>query len=273
MNNRQDQLAALNRLLDVLDRLRAECPWDKKQTYQSLRPNTIEETFELCDALMKEDKKNICKELGDVLMHVMFYSKIGSETEDFDIADVANQQADKLIFRHPHIYGEVKADTAEDVLKSWEKIKLKEKDGNKTVLAGVPSSLPSLIKAYRIQDKTRNVGFDWADRKDVWKKVHEEIDELQAELERIDAASANGNDEEKKKAKADAEKEFGDVLFSMINAARLYKLNPDNALESTNQKFIKRFNYIEQKANEQGKSVADMTLAEMDKYWEEAKKL
>lgn len=273
MNNRKEQLAALERLLDVLDRLRAECPWDKKQTYQSLRPNTIEETFELCDALMKEDKKNICKELGDVLMHVMFYSKIGSETEDFDIADVANQQADKLIFRHPHIYGEVKADTADDVLKTWEKIKLKEKDGNKTVLAGVPASLPSLIKAYRIQDKTRNVGFDWENREDVWKKVHEEIDELQAELERIDAAAANGNADEKKAAKADAEKEFGDVLFSMINAARLYKLNPDNALESTNQKFIKRFNYIEQKAAEQGKSIADMTLAEMDKYWEEAKKL
>lgn len=273
MNNRKEQLAALERLLDVLDRLRAECPWDRKQTYQSLRPNTIEETFELCDALMKEDKKNICKELGDVLMHVMFYSKIGSETEDFDIADVANQQADKLIFRHPHIYGEIKADTADDVLKTWEKIKLKEKDGNKTVLAGVPASLPSLIKAYRIQDKTRNVGFDWQERKDVWKKVHEEIDELQAELERIDAAVANGNDQEKKLAKADAEKEFGDVLFSMINAARLYKLNPDNALESTNQKFIKRFNYIEQKATEMGKSIADMTLAEMDKYWEEAKKL
>lgn len=273
MNNRKEQLAALERLLDVLDRLRAECPWDRKQTYQSLRPNTIEETFELCDALMKEDKKNICKELGDVLMHVMFYSKIGSETEDFDIADVANQQADKLIFRHPHIYGEVKADTADDVLKTWEKIKLKEKDGNKTVLAGVPASLPSLIKAYRIQDKTRNVGFDWEERKDVWKKVHEEIDELQAELERIDAAVANGNDQEKKLAKADAEKEFGDVLFSMINAARLYKLNPDNALESTNQKFIKRFNHIEQKAKEMGKSITDLTLAEMDKYWEEAKKL
>ena len=273
MNNRKDQLAALERLLDVLDRLRVECPWDKKQTYQSLRPNTIEETFELCDALMKEDKKNICKELGDVLMHVMFYSKIGSETEDFDIADVANQQADKLIFRHPHIYGEVKADTADDVLKTWEKIKLKEKDGNKTVLAGVPASLPSLIKAYRIQDKTRNVGFDWEERKDVWKKVHEEIDELQAELERIDAAAANGNDAEKKAAKADAEKEFGDVLFSMINAARLYKLNPDNALESTNQKFIKRFNYIEQKASESGRSIADLTLAEMDRYWEEAKTL
>ena len=273
MNNRKEQLAAVERLLDVLDRLRAECPWDKKQTYQSLRPNTIEETFELCDALMKEDKKNICKELGDVLMHVLFYAKIGSETEDFDLADIANQQADKLIFRHPHIYGEVKADTAEEVLQAWEKIKLKEKDGNKTVLAGVPASLPSLVKAYRIQDKTRNVGFDWADRKDVWKKVHEEIDELQAELERIDNAATKGDEESKKRAKADAEREFGDVLFSMINAARLYKLNPDNALELTNQKFIKRFNYIEQKAQEQGRSVADMTLTEMDKYWEEAKRL
>ncbi|MCF0244930.1 MAG: nucleoside triphosphate pyrophosphohydrolase [Bacteroidaceae bacterium] len=269
---RQKQLDAINRLLDVLDRLRVECPWDKKQTYQSLRPNTIEETFELCDALMKEDKKNICKELGDVLMHVMFYAKIGSETNDFDIADVANQQADKLIFRHPHIYGEVKAETAEEVLQTWEKIKLKEKDGNKTVLAGVPASLPSLVKAYRIQDKTRNVGFDWENRKDVWKKVHEEIDELQAELERIDEAAANGDEQQKMQAKADAEKEFGDVLFSMINAARLYKLNPDNALEHTNQKFIRRFNYIEKKANEQGRAISDLTLAEMDELWEEAKR-
>ena len=269
---RQKQLDAINRLLDVLDRLRVECPWDKKQTYQSLRPNTIEETFELCDALMKEDKKNICKELGDVLMHVMFYAKIGSETNDFDIADVANQQADKLIFRNPHIYGEVKAETAEEVLQTWEKIKLKEKDGNKTVLAGVPASLPSLVKAYRIQDKTRNVGFDWENRKDVWKKVHEEIDELQAELERIDEAAANGDEQQKMQAKADAEKEFGDVLFSMINAARLYKLNPDNALEHTNQKFIRRFNYIEKKANEQGRAISDLTLAEMDELWEEAKR-
>lgn len=263
MNSRQDKLEALGRLLDVLDRLRVECPWDKKQTFESLRPNTIEECFELCDALIKKDKDNICEELGDVLMHVMFYAKIGSETNDFDIAEIANREADKLIFRHPHIYGEVKADTAEEVLKTWEKIKLKEKEGkkDKTVLGGVPSSLPSLIKAYRIQDKTRNVGFDWQERKDVWKKVHEEIDELQAELERLDEAGA----------KEAAEKEFGDVLFSMINAARLYKLNPDNALEKTNQKFIYRFNYIEKKASEQGRSVADLTLAEMDELWNEAK--
>ncbi|MCF0120880.1 MAG: nucleoside triphosphate pyrophosphohydrolase [Oscillospiraceae bacterium] len=265
MHTREEQLQAISRLLDVLDRLRKDCPWDRKQTNQSLRPNTIEECFELCDALIKDDKDNICEELGDVLMHVMFYAKMGAEKGDFDMADIANREADKLIFRHPHIYGEVKADTAEEVLKAWEKIKLKEKAAGggqkKTVLSGVPNSLPSLVKAYRIQDKTRNVGFDWQERKDVWKKVHEEIDELQAELERLDSEGS----------KDAAEREFGDVLFSMINAARLYKLNPDNALEMTNQKFIRRFTYIEEQAERQGKSVAELTLAEMDKYWEEAK--
>ncbi|MCF0202758.1 MAG: nucleoside triphosphate pyrophosphohydrolase [Bacteroidaceae bacterium] len=273
MNNRENQLKAICRLLDVLDRLRAECPWDRKQTFQSLRPNTIEETFELCDALMKDDRKNICKELGDVLMHVMFYSKIASETNDFDIEDVANQQADKLIFRHPHIYGNVNADSAEDVLNNWEKIKLKEKDGNKTVLSGVPDSLPSLIKAYRIQDKARHVGFDWKERRDVWAKVHEEIDELKAEFDRIDAAEDAGDENAKKLAKDAAQKEFGDVLFSMINAARLYSVNPDNALELTNQKFISRFNYVERKAKEMGVPVSDLTLAQMDAFWEEAKKV
>ena len=249
---------AFGRLLDVLDRLRVECPWDRKQTNESLRPNTIEEVFELCDALMKDDSKNICKELGDVLMHVCFYSLIGQEKGDFDVADVCQKQADKLIFRHPHVYGEVVAESAEKVLQNWEQIKLREKDGNKTVLSGVPQALPSLIKAYRIQDKARNVGFDWDKREDVWAKVREELDELQAELER--------DDKERSTA------ELGDFLFSVINAARLYHLNPDNALEQTNQKFIRRFNYVEQHSIREGKPLTEMTLAEMDKLWEEAKK-
>ena len=279
MHTREEKLQAFGRLLDVLDQLREKCPWDCKQTNESLRPNTIEETFELCDALMKNDTKNICKELGDVIMHVMFYARIGSETNDFDIADVCNQEADKLIFRHPHIYhpsqvgapdpkplpyGEheehrqfADAKTSEQVLKNWEQIKLKEKDGNKTVLSGVPDSLPSLIKAYRIQDKARNVGFDWQKREDVWQKVHEELHELEAEL-------AKGDKER-------STRELGDFLFSVINAARLYKLNPDNALEHTNQKFIRRFNYIEQHRIKEGKPRADMSLEEMDKLWNEAK--
>jgi len=267
-------------LLDVLDQLREKCPWDKKQTNESLRPNTIEEVYELCDALMSGDSKNTCKELGDVLMHVLFYAKIGSERGDFDIADVCNTQADKLIFRHPHIYhpsqvgaenprplpyGEQEdgrefadAKTSEQVLQNWEQIKLKEKDGNKTVLSGVPAALPSLIKAYRIQDKARNVGFDWEDRQDVWKKVREEIDELEAEL--------NKDDKER------STEELGDFLFAVINAARLYKLNPDNALEKTNRKFIDRFNYIEAHSIKIGKPLTAMTLEEMDKLWEEAKR-
>lgn len=258
MHSREEKIEAFGRLLDVLDRLRVECPWDRKQTNESLRPNTIEEVFELCDALMKDDSKNICKELGDVLMHVCFYSLIGQEKGDFDVADVCQKQADKLIFRHPHVYGEVVAESAEKVLQNWEQIKLREKDGNKTVLSGVPQALPSLIKAYRIQDKTRNVGFDWDKREDVWAKVREELDELQAELER--------DDKERSTA------ELGDFLFSVINAARLYHLNPDNALEQTNQKFIRRFNYVEQHSIREGKPLTEMTLAEMDKLWEEAKK-
>lgn len=264
MANREEQLKAFGRLLDVLDELREKCPWDRKQTNESLRPNTIEETYELCDALMKGDKKNICKELGDVLLHVCFYAKIGSETGDFDIADVCNQLCDKLIFRHPHVYppaelaGEGKAETAQQVIEQWELLKQKEKDGNKSVLAGVPDALPSLIKAYRIQDKTRNVGFDWEERSQVWDKVKEEIGEFEAEVEHLD--------------KEKAEAEFGDVLFSLINAARLYKINPDNALERTNQKFIKRFNYLEAHTLKQGRALKDMTLAEMDAIWEEAKK-
>ena len=283
MHTREERLDAFGRLMDVLDQLRDKCPWDRKQTNESLRPNTIEETFELCDALMKNDTHNIRKELGDVLMHVLFYSKIGSETHDFDIADVCNLQADKLIFRHPHIYdpsqvGEKEplplddprflekskkregqdVTTAEQVLQNWEQIKLKEKDGNKSVLSGVPDALPSLIKAYRIQDKARNVGFDWEDKQDVWKKVREELDELEAEL--------------KKEDKTKSTKELGDFLFSVINAARLYKLNPDNALEHTNQKFIRRFNYIEEHSIKIGKPLTEMTLSEMDELWNEAKK-
>ena len=284
MHTREEQMQAFGRLLDVLDQLRAKCPWDKKQTNESLRPNTIEETYELCDALMRGDRKNICKELGDVLMHVMFYAKIGSETGDFDMADVCDQQADKLIFRHPHIYhpsqvgareprplpyvpeedaakeGEREfsnAKTSEQVLQNWEQIKLKEKDGNKTVLSGVPAALPSLIKAYRIQDKARNVGFDWQQKEDVWAKVHEELDELEAELRREDKELSTN--------------ELGDFLFSVINAARLYKLNPENALERTNQKFIRRFGYIEQHSIRAGRPLTEMTLEEMDALWNEAK--
>ncbi len=259
MHTREEKMEAFGRLLDVLDRLRVECPWDRKQTNESLRPNTIEETFELCEALINDDNKNICKELGDVLMHVLFYSLIGQEKEAFDVADVCNKQADKLIFRHPHVYGQQKAETAEKVLENWEQIKLKEKDGNKMVLSGVPNALPSIIKAYRIQEKARNVGFDWEDRSDVWKKVREELDELQAELERGD--------------KQRSTEEMGDFLFALINAARLYKINPDNALEKTNQKFIRRFNYVEQHSIRMGKPLTEMTLAEMDALWEEAKAL
>lgn len=261
---RAEQLKAFERLLDVLDELRVKCPWDKKQTNESLRPNTIEETYELCDALIKDDKKNICKELGDVLLHVCFYAKIGSETGDFDIADVCNQLCDKLIFRHPHVFPpkgseDKHIETAQQVSEQWELLKQKEKDGNKSVLAGVPAALPSLIKAYRIQDKARNVGFDWEERSQVWDKVKEEISEFEAEVEHMD--------------KAKAEAEFGDVMFSLINAARLYKINPDNALEHTNQKFISRFNYLEAHTMKQGRNLTDMSLDEMDKIWNEAKAL
>lgn len=258
MHTREEKLEAFGRLLDVLDRLRKECPWDRKQTNESLRPNTIEEVYELCDALMKNDRRDICKELGDVIMHVMFYAKIGEETGDFDIADVCNKEADKLIFRHPHVYGEATANTAQEVLESWEQIKLKEKDGNKSVLSGVPQALPSVIKAYRIQEKARNVGFDWEDKEDVWDKVQEELDELKAEMMRGD--------------KEKSTHELGDFLFSVINAARLYKLNPDTALEHTNQKFTRRFNYIEEHSIKAGKPLTEMTLAEMDELWNEAKK-
>lgn len=259
MHTKEEKLAAFGRLLDVMDELREKCPWDRKQTFESLRPNTIEETFELCDALINKDEANICKELGDVLLHVVFYAKIGSEDGSFDIADVCNKLCDKLIFRHPHVYGDAVAKSAGDVVLAWEKIKQKEKDGNKTVLSGVPDALPSLIKAYRVQDKARNVGFDWDKKEDVWSKVHEEVDELKVELEKGD--------------KEHSTDEYGDFLFSLINAARLYHINPDNALERTNKKFIRRFNYVEQKAKEQGRNIQDLTLSEMDELWGEAKTL
>ena len=259
MHTRQEQLEAFGRFLDILDELRVKCPWDKKQTNESLRPNTIEEVYELCDALMKDDPKNICKELGDVLLHVAFYAKIGSEKGQFDIKDVCDRLSDKLVFRHPHVFGEVKADTAEQVSENWEQIKLKEKDGNKSVLSGVPDALPSLIKAYRIQDKARNVGFDWERREDVWDKVREEIGELETELAKGDPDKSTG--------------EFGDFLFSVINAGRLYHINPDNALERTNRKFIRRFNYVEQHSIRAGKPLKEMTLGEMDALWNEAKEL
>lgn len=258
MNTRDQKLEAFGRLLDVLDILRVKCPWDAKQTNESLRTNTIEETYELCDAIMKSDNEEIKKELGDLLLHIVFYSKIGEEKEAFDMADVCNAICDKLIFRHPHVFGDTTAKTAREVEQSWEQIKLKEKGGNKTVLEGVPTSLPSIAKAHRIQDKARNAGFDWNKKEDVWLKVQEEIGELQSEINQMD------NDL--------MEAEFGDLFFSLINAARLYKVNPDNALERTNQKFIKRFNYIEQQVNKQGRQLKDMTLGEMDALWNEAKK-
>jgi len=279
MHTREEQMQAFGRLLDVLDQLREKCPWDRKQTNESLRPNTIEETYELCDALARGDQHDTMKELGDVMMHLCFYAKIAQEQEAFDIYDVLRQQADKLIFRHPHIYhpsqvgqdvprplpfGETEeerefaqAKTADQVLQNWEQIKLKEKDGNKTVLSGVPRALPSLIKAYRIQDKARNVGFDWQQRDDVWNKVREELAELEAELKRDDKEASTN--------------ELGDFLFSVINAARLYKLNPDNALERTNAKFIRRFNYIEEHSIRAGKPLTEMSLEEMDQLWNEAK--
>ncbi len=281
MHTKEEKMKAFGRFLDVLDALRANCPWDKKQTNESLRPNTIEETYELCDALIKNDIHDICKELGDVLLHICFYAKIAEEQEQFDMADVCDALTKKMITRHPHVYhpsqidaedpkplpyvpddlspvanGE-KVTTVTQVLQNWEQIKLKEKDGNERVLSGVPAALPSVIKAYRIQDKARNVGFDWEKREDVWQKVREELDELEAEL--------NKDDKER------STEELGDFLFAVINAARLYKLNPDNALEMTNRKFIERFNYIEEHSIRVGKPLTEMTLEEMEELWQEAK--
>ena len=258
MHSKEEKLVAFGRLIDILDELRIKCPWDRKQTFESLRPNTIEETYELCDALINHDLHNICKELGDVLLHVVFYAKIASETNDFDIADVCNQLSDKLIFRHPHVFGDTAGiSKAEEVSQLWEQVKQKEKNGNKTVLSGVPSSLPSLIKAYRMQQKASGVGFDWPEKSGVWQKVKEEIQEFETEVGNMDADKA--------------EAEFGDLLFSLVNAARHYKINPDNALERTNMKFSKRFNFVENQAMLQGKQLKDMKLEEMDELWELAK--
>ena len=280
MHTKEEKMQAFGRFLDVLDALRTNCPWDRKQTNESLRPNTIEETYELCDALIKNDVHDICKELGGVLLHICFYAKIAEEKEQFDMADVCNALTRKMITRHPHVYHpsqidaaapkplpyvpdeaqtaeQPKVTTVTQVRENGEQIKLKEKDGNKSVLSGVPEALPSLIKAYRIQDKARNVGFDWEDRQDVWKKVREELGELEAELNREDRERST--------------EELGDFLFSVINAARLYKLNPDNALEKTNRKFINRFNYIEAHSIKMGKPLSEMSLEEMDRLWEEAK--
>jgi XTP/dITP diphosphohydrolase len=286
MSSREEKLAAFGRLLDIMDDLREKCPWDRKQTFDSLRQNTIEETYELATAISRHDMNEISKELGDVLLHVVFYAKMGSEDknnfsdlsseeqprDNFDIADVCNRLCDKLIFRHPHVYGDEAARNAEDVSKLWEQVKLKEKGGNKTVLGGIPDSLPSLVKAYRIQDKAANVGFDWKNKEDVWAKVKEEIAEFEAEL-RKESANFGGSPENVSANNSGSHmtEEFGDLLFSLINAARLYKIRPDNALEQTNLKFIRRFNYIEAKAKEQGRELKDMTLAEMDALWERAK--
>ncbi|MDE6153904.1 MAG: nucleoside triphosphate pyrophosphohydrolase [Muribaculaceae bacterium] len=257
-HTREEKIEALGRVIDTLDRLRVECPWDRKQTNESLRPNTIEEVYELADALLADDAPNIKKELGDVLLHVLFYAKIGEEKESFDIADVANSLNEKLIFRHPHIFGDVKVNDAHAVEMNWEQIKLKEKGGNKTVLSGVPSTLPPLIKAYRIQEKAANVGFDWEKPEQVWDKVKEET------LEFEQAVSNMSQDER--------EAEMGDLLFSIVNAARLYKIHTDNALERTNKKFISRFNFVENKVKESGRSLKDVTLGELDSMWNEAKR-
>jgi XTP/dITP diphosphohydrolase len=257
MNSRETQLQAFGRLLDIMDDLRAKCPWDMKQTMQTLRHLTIEETYELGDAILDNDLQEVKKELGDVLLHIVFYSKIGSETQTFDIADVCNEICEKLIHRHPHIYGDVVVEDEEEVKRNWEKLKLKE--GKKSVLEGVPKSLPALVKASRIQDKVKGVGFDWEEPEQVWEKVQEELQEFRDEIE--------AGDREKMEA------EFGDVLFSMINYARFLKINPEDALERTNKKFIKRFQYLESKAAELGKSLSDMSLAEMDVFWEEAKRI
>ena len=285
MATRQQQLEAFDRLLTVMDNLREHCPWDRKQTFDSLRENTIEETYELSSAIMHHNMNEIKKELGDVLLHIVFYAKMGSETGDFDIADVCNSLCDKLIFRHPHVYGAAEAakygnisipDAAnmspEEVKKLWEQVKQKEKDGNTTILSGVPEALPSLIKAYRVGEKAANSGFDWNQPADVWDKVKEELAEFEAEIRRNAHALESENPEEKKQVRADMEGEFGDLLFSLVNAARLYHIHPDNALERTNQKFISRFTYLEQEVKKQGRSLSEMTLDEMEAIWQESKK-
>lgn len=271
-HTRQEKLEAFGRVLDVLDTLRVKCPWDAKQTNESLRPNTMEEVCELCEALINEDDAEIRKELGDVLLHVIFYSKIGEEKGAFDIATVCDSLAEKLIFRHPHVYGHVEADTAHQVEMNWEQLKLKEKDGNRSILAGVPTTLPALNKAFRIQEKAANAGFDWEEPAQVWDKVREEIAEFSAEAEKVRCLEASdAPEEEKQKAREAAEAEMGDVFFSMVNAARLYDIIPENALEKTNKKFIRRFNYIEQRVRQEGRKLKDLTLGEMEALWQEAK--
>ncbi len=255
----ENKLKAFERLLNVMDELREKCPWDKKQTLDSLRTLTIEEVYELADSIIDKNMPEIKKELGDVLLHIVFYAKIGEEQSAFDIADVMNSLCDKLEYRHPHIFGDVSVNSVDEVLQNWEQLKLKEKDGNKSVLGGVSASLPALVKAYRIQDKAKGVGFDWEYKEQVWDKVYEEIGELKEVL--------GENDEER------IEEEFGDLLFSLINAARLYNINPENALEKTNRKFINRFNYLEEQTIKKGKILKDMTLEEMEKIWNDAKKL
>lgn len=264
MHSKEEKIAALGDVLDTLDILRVKCPWDAKQTNQSLRPNTIEETYELAQAILADDNPNICKELGDVLLHIFFYAKIGEEKQAFDIADVADALNKKLIFRHPHVFGAVQADDAHQVEQNWEQIKLKEKGGNRTVLDGVPEALPALIKAYRIQEKAANAGFDWEEPRQVWDKVREEMDEVAAEIK----AREGGGDNQ-----AHLEEEFGDLMFAIINAARLYKVNPENALERCNRKFMRRFSYVEQQAAAHGQKLNEMTLAEMDQYWDQAKEM
>lgn len=262
MTSRQEQLQAFDRLLTIMDELREQCPWDKKQTLESLRYLTIEETYELSDAILNADMQEIRKELGDVLLHLVFYSRIASETKDFDIGEVITGLCEKLISRHPHIYGDVKVENEEEVKQNWEQLKLKEK-GNKSVLGGVPSSLPALVKATRIQEKARSAGFDWDDKSQVWGKVEEEMAEFKAEFDIENKAIDKGR----------AEGEFGDLLFSLINYARFVDINPEDALERTNRKFIKRFTYLEEQSKKDGRELKDMTLTEMDRYWEEAKKL
>lgn len=255
----EEKKAAFERLLEIMDELRAKCPWDKKQTFDTLRILTIEEVYELADAIFRKNIQGVKKELGDVLLHIIFYAKIGSENGDFDITDVINSLCEKLIYRHPHIFGETQVKDANEVAENWEQLKLKEKDGNKSVLGGIPKSLPALVKANRIQDKARGVGFDWDEKDQIWEKVKEEFEELQVEI--------NNQDTDK------MEEEFGDLFFSLINAARLYGINPENALERTNQKFTQRFNYLENKTIKQGRSLKEMDLEQMNKYWEEAKEL
>lgn len=267
LHTRQEKLEALGKVLDVLDTLRVKCPWDAKQTNDSLRANTVEEVYELCDALIRDEDAEIKKELGDVLLHVFFYAKIGEEKGKFDVADVCDALATKLIYRHPHVYGNVDADTAHQVELNWEQIKLKEKDGNRSILAGVPSALPALIKAYRVQEKAANAGFDWEKPSDVWQKVREEIGEFAAEAEGF-----TSKEEMSPERHARMEAEMGDLLFSLINAARLYGIHPDNALERTNKKFISRFNYLEEKTREEGRKLKDLTLDEMEAIWQESKK-